>query len=94
MTCRHEFVKVAHWPVKKNRRYLCRLCGEYTRRYDGVDQMSMRPIHRMMSVAFRGMNVVEKDGLVPLCHHNYVRLPLKDNGGYTNLCLRCGERND
>lgn len=90
MTCLHEFVKVRRW--RRVRRYHCRLCGLETRGYDSVDQMGMRPVHRRMSVAVRGMNVVEKDGTVPVCPHStVVNLPTND-GGWTQICLRCGER--
>ena len=70
--CLHEFVRIGRWPTPKNRRYHCRLCGMLTRSYDSVDQMAMRPIHRRMSVAFRPMNVVSRNGWVPNCAHNLV----------------------
>ena len=91
--CLHEFVKVARWPTAKNLRYRCRVCGMTTRAYDGVDQMSMRPIHRRMSVAFPGMNVVDRHGVAPTCRHDVVQVPTVD-GGRVGICLRCGERGD
>lgn len=92
--CRHEFVKVSSWPSLKDRRYRCRLCKMYTRRYDVVDQMSMRPIHRYMSVAYKPMNVVDlKTGTVPSCLHNVIEVPHVD-GDTILFCLKCGERID
>lgn len=52
--CPHVFVRFRWWPVKL--RFQCLHCGLITRRYDDRDKMAFRPVHRHMSVVFKGVN--------------------------------------
>lgn len=56
VTCEHQFRRYRRWPVKL--RYRCDSCGLVTHRYDAADHAGGRPIHRHMSVAVRGVNIV------------------------------------
>lgn len=53
--CAHHFVQ-ERWKFRDPGVWVCRSCSLRTRRYNGVDQLSMRPIHRHMSVALPGFN--------------------------------------
>lgn len=65
--CEHQFTRASRprylrdrrgWLFGRRRRWVCVLCGLSTRHYDGIDGSMCRPVHRHMSVAFRGYNTV------------------------------------
>lgn len=59
--CAHRFLRVAGaWRTTKNERYRCVLCGFLTRHYDSIDGQAGRPVHPHMSVAYRGVNTVDR----------------------------------
>lgn len=61
-SCAHQFVlDKKRWFRRGKELWTCRLCGSVTRHYDSIDFAGCRPIHPHMSVAYRGVNTVERD---------------------------------
>ena len=59
---RHWFVRRRWWWLRhKNNRYVCIDCGLVTRHYDGLDCWMSRPVHKGMSVAYRGVNTIGRE---------------------------------
>ena len=61
--CAHRFMQ-RPWPWLRIRdcRWICVDCLMLTRHYNSLDRQMGRPVHRRMTVAYRGVNTIDSRG--------------------------------